>query len=88
MLADCVEAASRSLKKVNPQSINELIDKIFMSRMQDRQLDATPLTFAQLQVVKESFAFTLLNMLHARVEYPDGKPKKQAEPEAPQTEES
>lgn len=76
MLADCVEAASRSLKKVNPQSIDELIDKIFLSRMQDRQLDDTPLTFAQLQKVKESFSFTLLNTLHARVEYPDGKPGK------------
>jgi putative nucleotidyltransferase with HDIG domain len=76
MLADCVEAASRSLKKVNPQSIDELIDKIFLSRMQDKQLDDTPLTFAQLQKVKESFSFTLLNTLHARVEYPDGKPGK------------
>ncbi|MGC9450399.1 MAG: HD family phosphohydrolase [Oceanipulchritudo sp.] len=71
MLADCVEAASRSLKKVNPQSIDELIDKIFLARMQDGQLDATPLTFKQLEKVKESFSFTLLNMLHARVEYPD-----------------
>ena len=71
MLADCVEAASRSLRKVNPQSIDELIDKIFLARMQDGQLDATPLTFKQLQKVKESFAFTLLNMLHSRIEYPD-----------------
>jgi membrane-associated HD superfamily phosphohydrolase len=76
MLADCVEAASRSLKKVNPQSIEELINNIITSRMQDRQLDATPLTFKQLQKVKESFSFTLLNMLHARIEYPDGKKKK------------
>lgn len=78
MLADCVEAASRSLKKVSPQSIEELIDNIFMSRMQDRQLDATPLTFKQLNRVKESFSFTLLNMLHARIEYPDGKRKKRS----------
>lgn len=76
MLADCIEAASRSLKKTTPQSINELIDKIVMGRMQDGQLDATPLTLSQLQKVKESFAFTLLNMLHARIEYPDGKPEK------------
>ena len=45
-----------------------------MARMQDGQLDATPLTFRQLLKVKESFVFTLLNMLHARVEYPEGKP--------------
>ena len=71
MLADCVEAASRSLRKVNPQSIDELIDKIFLARMQDGQLAATPLTFKQLQKIKESFSFSLLNMLHSRVEYPE-----------------
>lgn len=75
MLADCVEAASRSLKKATPLSISELIDKIVMARMQDGQLDATPLTLSQLQKVKESFAFTLLNMMHARIEYPQGKPE-------------
>lgn len=74
MLADSVEAASRSLRKVNPQSVEELVEKIFMARMEDGQLDATPLTFRQLLKVKESFVFTLLNMLHARVEYPEGKP--------------
>jgi putative nucleotidyltransferase with HDIG domain len=73
MLADCVEAASRSLKKATPQSIKELIDNIFMARMQDGQLNDTPLTLSQLQKVKESFSFTLLNMLHARVEYPETK---------------
>jgi putative nucleotidyltransferase with HDIG domain len=75
MLADSVEAASRSLRKVNPQSVEELVEKIFLSRMQDGQLDATPLTFKQLQQVQKSFVFTLLNMLHARVEYPEGKPE-------------
>ena len=79
MLDDCVEAASRSLKKVTPQSIDELIDKIFMARMQDGQLDATPLTLGQLQTVKESFSFTLLNMLHARIDYPEGKPESKNE---------
>ncbi len=74
MLADCVEAASRSLRKVTPQSAGELVDKIFRARMEDGQLDATPLTFAQLTKVKESFVITLLNMLHARVEYPEGAP--------------
>jgi putative nucleotidyltransferase with HDIG domain len=75
MLADSVEAASRSLKKVNPQSVEELVEKIFMARLKDGQLDATPLTFKQLVQVRENFVFTLLNMLHARVEYPDGKPE-------------
>lgn len=71
MLADSIEAASRSLRKVTPQSIEELIDSIVSARLEDEQLDDTPLTFKQLTGVKESFTFTLLNMLHARVEYPD-----------------
>lgn len=72
MLADGVEAACRSLKKVTPQSVEELIDKILLDRLQDGQLDDSPLTFAQLKKVKESFVFSILNMLHSRVEYPAG----------------
>jgi|TARA_B110000037_G_scaffold221312_1_gene291825 putative nucleotidyltransferase with HDIG domain len=70
MLADSVEAAGRSLPKVTPQSIDELIEKIFRSRIEDGQLDESPLTFQQLSKIQESFSFTLLNMLHARIEYP------------------
>ena len=71
-LADAVEAASRSLRKVTPQHLGELIDTIFRNRIADGQLDEAPLTFAELARVKSSFTFTLLNMLHARVAYPDG----------------
>ncbi len=70
MLADSVEAAGRSLRKVTPQSIDELIEKIVTARVEDGQLDRCPLTFQQLAKIRESFSFTLLNMLHARVEYP------------------
>jgi putative nucleotidyltransferase with HDIG domain len=73
MLADGVEAASRSLRKVTPQSVEELVEKIFMDRLRDGQLDGTPITFRQLQKVRDSFVFTILNMLHARVEYPKGE---------------
>lgn len=71
MLADSVEAAGRSLRKVTPQSIEELLDKIVTQRLEDGQLDDTPLTVRELAAIKDSFAFTLLNMLHSRVEYPD-----------------
>ncbi|HWA08725.1 MAG TPA: HDIG domain-containing protein [Opitutaceae bacterium] len=69
-LADAVEAASRSLRKVTPQHLGELIDAIFRERIADGQLDEAPLTFAELAQIKSSFTFTLLNMLHARVAYP------------------
>ncbi len=69
-LADAIEAASRSLRRVTPQHLGELIDSIFRDRISDGQLDEAPLTFAELAQIKSSFTFTLLNMLHSRVAYP------------------
>lgn len=69
-LADGVEAASRSMRKVTPQHLGEVIDQIFNDRMEDGQLDEAPVTFEELAKIKTSFTFTLLNMLHDRVAYP------------------
>ncbi|MGF1448203.1 MAG: HD family phosphohydrolase [Opitutales bacterium] len=71
--ADAVEAASRTLKKVTPQSIEELIDRLFTERIEDNQLDECPLTCREINLIKRSFTFTLLNMMHARVDYPGKK---------------
>lgn len=76
--ADSLEAASRSLRKVSQPAIEELIDKIFEDRIADEQLDECPLTFHELALIKSSFVYTLLNMLHSRIEYP----KESAETEA------
>jgi hypothetical protein len=77
-LADCVEAASRSLRKVTPQSVEELIESIINDRIEDHQLDDSPITILELKKIKESFTFTLLNMLHSRLSYPSHE-----EPEVP-----
>lgn len=79
-LADGVEAASRSLRKVTPQHLGELIDQIFQDRMEDGQLDEAPVTFEELSKIKTSFTFTLLNMLHGRVAYPQEAETPAAEP--------
>lgn len=71
--ADSLEAASRSLKKVSQPAIEELIDKIFKDKIEDGQLDECPLTFKELDQIRSSFTYTLLNMLHSRVEYPKDK---------------
>ncbi|WP_309398816.1 HD family phosphohydrolase [Cerasicoccus maritimus] len=83
--ADAVEAASRSLKKVTPQSVEELVDGIFAARLDDGQLDEAPMTVAQIRKVRDSFCFTLLNMLHSRVQYPkdDTSKKKRGHSAAP-----
>ncbi|WOO40360.1 HDIG domain-containing metalloprotein [Rubellicoccus peritrichatus] len=81
--ADAIEAASRSLKKVTPQSVNELIDSIISQRLEDGQLDEAPLTVQEIAKIRDSFAFTVTNMLHSRVEYPkmdDEKDKKAERP--------
>ncbi|MBC8010397.1 MAG: HDIG domain-containing protein [Burkholderiales bacterium] len=69
-LADGIEAAARCLPKVTPQHLGELIDQIVRDRMNDGQLDESPLTFAELSKIQDSFAHTLLSMLHGRVAYP------------------
>ena len=68
--ADGVEAASRTLKKVSQPNVEELIDDMFKSRIEDGQLDECPLTFQELDQIRKSFIYTVLNMLHARIEYP------------------
>ncbi len=68
--ADGVEAASRTLKKVSQPKVEELIDAMFKSRIEDGQLDECPLTFQELNLIRNSFTYTVLNMLHARIEYP------------------
>ena len=69
-LADGIEAAARSLSKVTPQHLDEIIDQIVRERLNDGQLDESPLTFAELTKIKDSFQHTLVTMLHGRVAYP------------------
>ena len=70
LLADSLEAASRSLQKVTPQNIEELVDRIFKSNIDDGQLDECAITMSELAKIRESFIFTLINSLHSRIAYP------------------
>ena len=69
-LADSIESASRSLERVTPQKIDQLITGIIQKRLLDGQLKECDLTMRELEVVGESFKFTLQSMLHTRVAYP------------------
>ena len=69
MLADSCEAASRSLKKITQHGVEELVGNIIRAKMNDGQLNECPITIKQLSRIKSSFVFTMLNMLHSRVEY-------------------
>lgn len=69
-LADASEAASRSIEKPTPQKISNMMDEIFAIKIRDGQMDYANLTMAQINVVKQSFIFSLSNMLHGRIPYP------------------
>ncbi|MDH7481360.1 MAG: HD domain-containing protein [Armatimonadota bacterium] len=71
MLADSVEAASRSLSKPTPSRIENLVDKIIDDRLADGQLDESDLTFKDISRIRDSFVRTLTSMMHARIEYPE-----------------
>jgi cyclic-di-AMP phosphodiesterase PgpH len=69
-LADGVEATTRSLRQVRTEDLQETINRIVGDRISDGQLDEAPLTLEEITRIKNSFQFTLLNMLHSRVAYP------------------
>lgn len=71
MLADSVEAASRSLPKPTPQALEELVHKICSEKLRDGQLDEAELTFRDIGIVEKTFVRTLTSTLHARIEYQD-----------------
>jgi membrane-associated HD superfamily phosphohydrolase len=71
MLADSVEAASRTLYKPTPGRIENMVSKIVHARLEDGQLDESDLTFRDIEKIIASFTRTLCGMLHARLEYPE-----------------
>jgi cyclic-di-AMP phosphodiesterase PgpH len=70
LLADGVEAASRSLAKPTPHHIRNLIEELVNAKLQDGQLDMCALTLTDLNRIKEAFIFTLSNIAHSRIPYP------------------
>lgn len=76
MLADSVEAASRSLEKPTPAGISELVDRLVALKFDDKQLDNCEMTLAELARIKRAFVFCLSNMLHSRIAYPKSEEKK------------
>lgn len=70
MMADSIEAASRSLKKYDTESISTLVENIINSQIGNKQFDTTNLTFKDIDTVKALFKEKLKNIYHARIEYP------------------
>ena len=73
MLADSVEAASRSLKVYDRSAIERLVREIVKAKWLDGQLDKSELTNAERAIVVSSFISTLVPLLHGRLPYPPQK---------------
>jgi putative nucleotidyltransferase with HDIG domain len=88
-LADSIESAARSLERVTPQKIDQLIRDMMERRLVDGQLRECDLTMRELDTVAESFRNTLQSMMHSRIAYPDDKEKSSKsglhQPPAPKT---
>ena len=71
MLADSLEAASKSLKSPTSEDIDTLVDKIVDSKIAGGQLNESPLSFQELDLCKTVFKLRLKSMNHVRIEYPE-----------------
>jgi putative nucleotidyltransferase with HDIG domain len=70
MMADAVEASSRSLANYSEENISELVERIVYIQEQDGQFSETPLTFKDISDIKDVFIKRLSNIYHARIAYP------------------
>ncbi len=73
MMADAVEAASRSLKDYSVESISKLVDGILSQRMSDSQLVRADISIKEINIVKSIFKRHLGEIYHARIAYPTRK---------------
>ncbi len=70
MLADGCESAVRAIEEPDPVKVENLIDKIIKQRIDDGQLDESPLTFSDISKIKEAFISILVGQHHRRIRYP------------------
>ena len=76
LLADSVEAASKSLTDPSPARIKGLVKNVINNIYMDGQLDECELTFSDLKKVSEIFTKVLIGIFHKRIEYPEPQSQK------------
>lgn len=83
LLADCVEAASRSITDPSYKKLENLVDRLVDERVNEGQLKECPLTFRDLSLIKTAFLQILAAMYHGRIKYP-GQEEKERQLQASQ----
>lgn len=71
MMADAVEASSRSLMNKTEENISELVERIIMLQEQDGQYADVPFTYKDISDIKTAFKKRLSTIYHVRIEYPE-----------------
>ena len=71
LMADSVEAATRSLEHATPSTIDSKVAEIVNGKLLDGQFDDCPLTLRDIAEVRKTFTTSLLSILHKRIAYPD-----------------
>jgi len=71
MMADTVEAASRSLKKPDEESIDKLVEAVIDKQIKSKQFDNADITLRDIKKIKSIFKKKLMNIYHLRIEYPE-----------------
>ena len=71
MMADALEASSRSLTDYTEENISKLVDKIINAKIQDGAFKDVPITFRDLERVKAVFKAKLQSIYHTRIPYPE-----------------
>ena len=73
MMADSVEAASRSLKDYSAKSIDALVDKIIDTQQSEGLFKESPISFRDVETIKNTFKKRLATIYHSRIAYPEIK---------------
>ncbi len=85
MLADCCEAAVRAKRPATTQDVSAIIGRVIDERLNEGQLDDSPLTRREIVRVRDAFENVLQGVYHPRVEYPTVQPAPPVENDVPLT---
>ena len=86
MMADTVEAASRSLPDYTEESISNLVNKLIDGQVTDGYYKECPITFLDIDQSKKVLIERLMSIYHTRIQYPELKKKNEAGKETPRKE--
>jgi membrane-associated HD superfamily phosphohydrolase len=70
MMADAVEARSRSLKNYTEENISAMVDDMIEQQIGEKQFSETPLSFKDVEDIKKVFKERLMAINHHRIKYP------------------